>query len=118
VPASEAVPGDVALLRWKTAGDPEHIGFVIANDQARRVMRTIEGNTTHDDGDQSGGSGVFERERSYDCVVTCARPRYPVAPGGAAGSSGPPARSLTPRPLDLGSVSLMSDSAARKGRSG
>lgn len=79
VPAAQAGPGDVCVLSWNATGDPEHAGFVIANDPARRVMRTIEGNTTSgDDGDQSRGGGVFERLRPYDCVAACARPRYPV----------------------------------------
>jgi hypothetical protein len=80
VPAVDAVPGDVGLLCWNAEGEPEHTGFVIANHPTRRVMRTIEGNTTTgDDGDQSRGGGVFERERPYDCIVACARPRYPGA---------------------------------------
>jgi hypothetical protein len=80
VPAVDAVPGDVGVLCWSTAGEPEHVGFVIANDQARSVMHTLEGNTTSgDDGDQSSGGGVFERQRPYDCILACARPRYPVA---------------------------------------
>lgn len=79
VPAVDAVPGDVAILCWNAEGEPEHTGFVIANDPVRRVMRTIEGNTrSGDDGDQSRGGGVFERLRPYDCVVACARPRYPA----------------------------------------
>jgi hypothetical protein len=81
VRATEAVPGDVAVLSWKATGEPEHVGFVIANDPARRVMRTVEGNTTSgDDGDQAVGGGVFERQRPYERIIACARPRYPPAP--------------------------------------
>lgn len=80
VPAVDAAPGDAGVIGWNAAGEPEHVGFVIANDQARRVMHTIEGNTTSgNDGDQSRGGGVFERQRPYDCIVACARPRYPMA---------------------------------------
>jgi hypothetical protein len=78
VPAAEAVPGDVAVFCWDASAVPEHVGFVTANDRSRRIIATVEGNTTSgDDGDQSHGGGVFSRERSYDAIVTCARPRYP-----------------------------------------
>jgi hypothetical protein len=78
VPARDAVAGDVAVFSWNATGEPEHAGFVIANDPPRGVMRTLEGNTTSgDDGDQSSGGGVFARERPYERIVACARPRYP-----------------------------------------
>lgn len=76
---SDAVPGDVAVFCWDGSGEPQHIGFVVANDQVGRTIYTVEGNTTEDGaaGDQSDGHGVFARQRSYEHVLTCARPRYP-----------------------------------------
>jgi len=73
----DALPGDVALFSWDRSGDPEHLGFVVANDQAGSILHTVEGNTTRDGrGDESDGGGVFLRERPYDVIVACARPRY------------------------------------------
>jgi hypothetical protein len=89
----DAGPGDVALFNWEGSHEPQHIGFVIANDPARSVVHTVEGNTTRDGkGDQADGGGVFVRERPYGVIVACARPRY----SSARYRSEPPGRNDVP----------------------
>jgi hypothetical protein len=78
VGAQDAVSGDVALFSGARdrSSEPEHMGFVVANDHSRRCLYTVECNTTPDGcGDRSNG-GVYLRQRGYDQVVACTRPRY------------------------------------------
>jgi hypothetical protein len=47
---------------------PEHVGLVMSNDVANKVLHTVEGNTS---------DGVYYRTRPYSCVVAVAHPNWP-----------------------------------------
>lgn len=75
--ARDAKPGDIVFFDWNHNGDPDHVGIVYKNDPKRRVMTTIEGNTSAGvGGSQSNGDGVFKRTRPYSLIIGVGRPDY------------------------------------------
>lgn len=68
-----ARPGDAVVL----FGRGTHVGLVVENDKARRVLHTVEGNTSPGNrGSQDNGGGVYQRVRPYSNVYGIAKPRY------------------------------------------
>lgn len=66
-------PGDLVLFNWPGGAFVDHVGLVIDDDGPR----TIEGNTSADNnGSQSNGGGVFQRNRSGAPIAGYARPPW------------------------------------------
>lgn len=71
--ASAAEPGDAVVL----FGRGTHVGLVVENDKVRKVLHTVEGNTSPGTaGSQDNGGGVYLRTRPYAVVYGIAKPRY------------------------------------------
>lgn len=70
--APQLKAGDLVLFDWENDGTDDHIGIVVSNDAAARVVHTIEGNTN--------GGKVAERTRAYSAICGGVRPQY----GGSA----------------------------------
>lgn len=71
----QAKAGWLALYCWDGTGVPEHVGVVEKFTASGPV--TVEGNTSSgDEGSQSNGGMVAERQRAWTNVVGYAKPRF------------------------------------------
>ena len=80
VPVDKAQAGDIVFFNFDNNGaTTEHVGLVVSNDPAKKMLTTYEGNTsseTHTAGSQANGDGAFQRHRVYSLVMAVARPKY------------------------------------------
>lgn len=77
----DAVMGDLVFFDWNHDGEQDHVGIVVKNDPAKKVVHTIEGNTS--DASHSNGGVVMARVRNYSVIMGVGRPAYPAAPAKA-----------------------------------
>lgn len=85
--ALEAKPGDVVFMAFDgDLSDADHVGIVVSNDTKKKILHTIEGNTTDPKkaGSQAQGDGVYEKARPYSLIVGIGRPKWPVTGAPAA----------------------------------
>lgn len=61
-------PGDIVLFDWEDDSVDDHVGIVKANDSARKVVTTIEGNTNN--------GRVANRERAWGTICGGMRPDF------------------------------------------
>lgn len=73
-PVSEAVQGDLVFFDWDHDGEQDHVGIVVRNDPAKKVVHTIEGNTS--DTNHSNGGTVQAKVRNYSTIMGVGRPAY------------------------------------------
>jgi len=76
VPVAQAQPGDIVFFNWDGKGEAEHVGLVVYNDTAHKILDTYEGNTGAPGSNQSNGDGCYEKRRLYQFVVAVARPKW------------------------------------------
>lgn len=74
---TKAQPGDIVDFNFgsKTSDWRQHTGIVVSVEGTDLI--TIEGNTSAGKGSQSNGGAVAEKTRSYEYVVSAARPNWP-----------------------------------------
>lgn len=77
-PVEKAVQGDVAFFDWDHDGSQDHTGLVVAIDLKKKMIKTIEGNTS--DTNHSNGGVVKETWRSFGVIMGVGRPAYPADP--------------------------------------
>lgn len=75
-PVSEAKPGDLVFFDWDHDGEQDHVGIITFNDPAKKIVHTIEGNTSS--ASQSNGGTVQAKTRNYSVIMGVGRPAYPV----------------------------------------
>lgn len=80
-PVKDAKPGDLCFFDWDHDGEQDHVGIVVKNDPAKKVLHTIEGNTS--DKNHSNGGTVQAKVRNYSVIMGVGRPAYAVAPAPA-----------------------------------
>ena len=76
VPVAEAQAGDIVFFNWDGQHLAEHVGLVVSNDPAHKLLTTYEGNTGAPGVNQSNGDGCYEKQRQYQFVVAVARPKW------------------------------------------
>lgn len=78
--AREAKPGDVVFMAFDgDLSDADHVGIVVSHDKVKKIVHTVEGNTTNPKaaGSQSRGDGVYLKARPYSLIVGIGRPKWP-----------------------------------------
>jgi peptidoglycan hydrolase-like protein with peptidoglycan-binding domain len=81
---ADALPGDVIVFDFPGGYETDHIGFIRAKTPAgKKVVFTIEGNTSppNGKGSQANGGGVYARTRSFSVIESIWRPNYTPATG-------------------------------------
>lgn len=79
VKKSEAQRGDVVYFEWQGDDESDHVGIVVEN--CGSYYRTIEGNTSEDNGGSQTNGGVVARKvRSTSLVCGVVRPYYDEQP--------------------------------------
>lgn len=76
-PVEQAKGGDLAFFDWDHDGSQDHVGIVTGIDLKKKMVKTIEGNTS--DTSHSNGGVVQEKWRSFSVIMGVGRPAYPVA---------------------------------------
>jgi hypothetical protein len=79
VPVGQAQAGDIVFFQFDNDAEPDHVGFVYANDGTNLIC--FEGNTSPDghQGSQSNGGMCAKKKRPYSVVMGVARPKYEKA---------------------------------------
>lgn len=72
----EAKVGDLAFFDWDHDGSQDHVGIVTALDLKKKMVKTIEGNTS--DSSHANGGVVQEKWRNFGVIMGVGRPAYPV----------------------------------------
>ena len=85
--------GDLCFFDWDHDGEQDHVGIVVNNDPKKKILYTIEGNTS--DTNHSNGGVVKECVRNYSVIMGVGRPAYPADPAPAAA---PAAAAAAPTP--------------------
>lgn len=77
VATDDVQPGDIVILNFHGTKDTDHCGLVVETpvQNGKRVIYTIEGNTSKS-GSQSNGGMVCEKIRYPRQIVGVARPKY------------------------------------------
>jgi hypothetical protein len=70
----EAKVGDLAFFDWDHDGEQDHVGIVSRVDLKKKLVLTIEGNTS--DTSHSNGGVVKETWRSFGVIMGVGRPAY------------------------------------------
>lgn len=76
-PVKEAKMGDLVFFDWDKDGEQDHVGIIVSNDPVKKIVHTVEGNTS--DTSHSNGGVVQERVRNYSVIMGVGRPAYPAA---------------------------------------
>ena len=84
-PVQDAIIGDIAFFDWDHDGSQDHTGIVTGIDKAKKLVRTIEGNTS--DTSHSNGGVVKESWRNFSVIMGVGRPAYPATPTPEAGAT-------------------------------
>lgn len=74
LPVAEAKMGDLCFFDWDHDGEQDHVGIVVKNDPAKKILYTIEGNTS--DTNHSNGGTVQQKVRNYGVIMGVGRPDY------------------------------------------
>lgn len=81
---ADAMPGDIIIFDFPGGYETDHVGIIRAKTAAgKKVVFTIEGNTSppNGKGSQANGGGVYARTRSFSVVESIWRPNYTPANG-------------------------------------
>jgi peptidoglycan hydrolase-like protein with peptidoglycan-binding domain len=76
---ADAMPGDIIIFDFPGGYETDHVGFIRnKTPQGKKVIQTIEGNTSpaNGGGSQANGGGVYARTRSFSVVESIWRPNY------------------------------------------
>lgn len=68
-------PGDHIYFNWDGGTGPQHVGLVVSYDPAKKIVTTVEGNTSS--ASQSNGNCCQSKNRALTCVIGYGRPKYP-----------------------------------------
>lgn len=75
VPIGQAQEGDIVFFQFDDDAQPDHVGLVVKNNPRKKLLETVEGNTSpNKKGSQSNGGGVYRKKRPYATVMAIARP--------------------------------------------
>jgi peptidoglycan hydrolase-like protein with peptidoglycan-binding domain len=79
---ADALPGDIIIFDFPGGYETDHVGIIRAKTSpGKKVVFTIEGNTSppNGKGSQANGGGVYARTRSFGVVESIWRPNYTPA---------------------------------------
>lgn len=100
----EAKPGDVVFMAFDgDLSDADHVGIVVSNDTKKKILHTIEGNTTDPKkaGSQAQGDGVYEKARPYSLIVGIGRPKWPATTAQAVVETPKPVKAPVAAPTKI-----------------